>query len=196
MLDHSKEPLLQRYLRRKKARSGTTDSQDDSMDALSWAVVVTWGFCAVMLVVWFWVGVVKPNPYVQRFVYDNPTCRGYAPDIELMIEKQLLAQKIMLVSQLGIGQDMQTDIELSNVRLESRDAVTWAVDLRGPSVQVQSRRQHRDRVRNPLHGVGQGGWQIRSLPECAVSNQRRLNNAENTRCYTTGIAQYPVEFCS
>ena len=94
------------------------------MDALSWAVVASFAFCASMLVAWFWVDVVKPNPYVQRFVFDKPTCRGYAPDIELMIEKQLLAQKIMLVSQFGIGQDMQTDIELSNVRLELRDAVT------------------------------------------------------------------------
>ena len=123
MLDHSKEPLLQKYLRERRERK-ESGSQDEIMDDLFWVVVASlFVFCVFMLGASFWVNVVKPNPYVQRFVFDNPTCRGYAPDIELMIEdKLLLAQKI--ASQLGIGQSMQTDIELSDARLESRNAVT------------------------------------------------------------------------
>ena len=88
------------------------------LESLSWWEFILFMVIPVAFLGWFFSG----SPYVQRFVFDNPTCRGFRADIELMVEDNL-RQQVAIASQLGISISMP-DIELSNVRRVAQDAST------------------------------------------------------------------------
>ena len=70
----------------------------------------------VLLLIWAFTDMAE-KPFVQRHVFDNPSCIAYAPNVELVIEEQML--RMAMANGTGIK---RIDADLTDVRRERLDA--------------------------------------------------------------------------